>query len=66
MVTKRLGPGGVVRSRVNFGKLWRPLGHVSTAIFQPVIRTESTSTSRCASALKSIETTIDLATRNGR
>ena len=65
VVTNRLGPGGVVRSRVNFGKLCRPLGQVSTAIFHPVIRTDSTSTSRCASALKSSETSMDLAIRNG-
>jgi hypothetical protein len=50
---------------VKRGKLWRPFGQVSTAIRQPVIRTDSTSTSRWASALKSIETSIDLATRKG-
>ena len=35
-LTKRFGPFGSLLSRVNFGKLCRPLGQVSTTIRQPV------------------------------
>ena len=48
VVTNRFGPFGP--SRVNFGKLCCPFGHVSTTIVQPVIRTDSNSTSRWISA----------------
>jgi hypothetical protein len=66
VVVNRLGPAGVFRSGVTFGKLWRLFGNVSTTMCQSVMSTDSTISLRVAIVHHGRRTVTRLAIRKGR
>ena len=65
LAPQREAPVGF-ESRVNLGKLWRPLGNVSITMFQSVMATDSMMSFRLKTVHHGTSTVIFFAVRKGR